>query len=186
MAIGVPRHHAVSEAERSLAQPDGSGRNQNGTRIDERRGRAGDVAYDQTRLPVDVVVRALVVRHRPSPTWSLILEQLDTWPLARPKSRDPQPRAEYAVQTFLLDAVVQALPGDAEAQDVAIEPEAGRRLSHHDGRVVDPSKQASLGPLPSRIAFPFGEFEDLQGVTVRILDERTGVFRSLGHAPNIL
>ena len=106
--------------------------------------------------PVHEIVRALAVRHRPSPARSLVFEQLDARPLGSPKSRDPQPCAEHAVETLLLEAVVQALTRDTETKDVSIEPETGSRLVRHDSCVVDPPEQDPVGPMLFRIALARG------------------------------
>src|SRR5262245_10467187 len=71
---------------------------------------------------------------------------------------------------LLFGAEVLALTHNRQAEDVPVERQAGLDIAHHDGGMIDAQKQAIRWLMPFRVALPSGKLQDLQRVTIGILE----------------
>ena len=78
--------------------------------------------------------------------------------------------AKHIVQALLLGSVVGAVASHAKPKRVPIEPQARVRIGDDNRRVVDAEKQPAFGCLPLRVAFAGGELQDLERMTVGVLE----------------
>src|SRR5579885_1363937 len=81
---------------------------------------------------------------------------------------------------LLLGSVILALSGHAQAEQVAIEPQAGFGIGDRNGGVVYSEEQTIALPVPFGIPFVFGELQDFERMLVRILEierlDSSGIF----------
>ena len=93
------------------------------------------------RLAMDDIVGAFVRRVWLAATRDQVLQQLNTGTRLRTKGRDSQMGSKYIIQVLLLNAVILALSGHLQSQQVAIELEARIGVFNNDRCVVDAEKE---------------------------------------------
>src|SRR5262249_42736327 len=64
--------------------------------------------------------------------------------------------------------VIFTLTRDFQTQGISIKLQTLRRVPDDNRRVIDTQKQRTYGMLPFRIAFAFGELQNLQVMAIRI------------------
>jgi hypothetical protein len=162
VSVGIAHGDAAGEAELALgdrhrvARPDAL----------ERR----VVPRDEACAPVDEIVRALVGWKRAPGAGSEVLEELDAGPVVGPQTRDPQVRAAHRVQPLLLRPGVLAGADDPQAESVAVEREALRRVADCDRRVIDAQEQPIRRLLPAPIALAGREPDELERMAVGVAE----------------
>src|SRR5438093_13257497 len=82
-------------------------------------------------LPMDEVIGALVGQGGPAVARAQVLQELNPGARGGAQTGDAQARAGDVVEPLLLRPIVEALPGDLEPQQVAVEAQARVRVPHH-------------------------------------------------------
>src|SRR6266567_9574778 len=102
----------------------------------------------QNRLPVNDVACLFVRWERPSVARCQILQQFNSRSSCAAQRSDTQMGTKHIVQMLLLGSVVLALSGHMHSEQVAVEPDAGVGIPHHDCRMVNAEKQPVCGAVP--------------------------------------
>src|SRR5215469_10726080 len=110
-----------------------------------------------------------VRRERASVTGSQILQQFNSWSACSAQSRDTQMGPKYVIEVLLLGSVVFTLSGYAHSEQVAIEPEAGVRVPHDDGGMVNAEEELICVAMPLLQTLVWRKLQNLHRVLIRIL-----------------
>src|SRR5580765_41021 len=78
--------------------------------------------------------------------------------------------AKHVVQVLLLGAIVLALSSHMHAKQVAVKLDAGVRIPHNDGGMVDTQKKLIRGTVPLLQALIRRELQHLNRMAIRILE----------------
>src|SRR5271157_337811 len=79
-------------------------------------------------------------------------------------------RSEDIIEMLLLYSPVLAFSCDGETEDVPPEAQAHVRVGDHDRGVVDAKEKAAVFRMPPWVPLARRKLEDLQRVTVRVLE----------------
>src|SRR5271165_24761 len=118
----------------------------------------------QNCLSMDKVVRVLINWKGAPITRAQVLQEFDSGPGRGAQRGDSEMSAEHIIKVFLLGSVVFALSSYSQAEQVAVEPEAGIRVRYGDGRVIDSEKQTVSVAMPLWISLALWKLEDFNRV----------------------
>jgi hypothetical protein len=172
MPVRVADEKRPGETEAGIGEGAKARRDEPDMRVEEGFLEGDRVVRAEARLPVPEVVRPAVGGRGPSVAGHEVLQELDARARGCPKGGDPQARPEDAVQVLLLLTPVLARAGNAEAEEVAVELQAGIRVGDDDGRMVDAEKEqiSRTRAAPLRVSLPLREPDQLESVAVRVLE----------------
>ncbi len=148
MTIGIAYHKGLAETQLSGLIRNHAGRDKVGSAALQLTSRGVGASCQQNRLPVNDVACLFVRGNRPSVARCQILQQFDPRSASAPQCRNAQVSAKHVVQVLLLGSVVLALSGHMQAEQVAVELNAGFGIPHHNCGMVDAEKELVASAVP--------------------------------------